>query len=159
MANFLTTINCQQIPSLIFSPNTKTRFQTRTRAITSFPQSSSSFLSNRYSWNDKEKKNRGFVVVTRAGPPSNTSLIFAFVFPLTLLLATIFTSIRIADKLDEDYLEELAINQAIMEGEEEEDGDSSTTLTDEKPAVPTWAQGKPKNVPRIRNRPKREAEV
>lgn len=47
------------------------------------------------------------LVVARAGPPSTTSLIFAFVFPLSLLLVTIFTSIRIADKLDQQYLEEV----------------------------------------------------
>ncbi|RWR76126.1 HIGH CHLOROPHYLL FLUORESCENCE 153-like protein [Cinnamomum micranthum f. kanehirae] len=62
------------------------------------------------------------LVVARAGPPSTTSLIFAFVFPLSLLLVTIFTSIRIADKLDQQYLEELAINEAIMEEEDEEGG-------------------------------------
>lgn len=47
------------------------------------------------------------LVVARAGPPSTTTLIFAFVFPLSLLLVTIFTSIRIADKLDQQYLEEV----------------------------------------------------
>lgn len=47
------------------------------------------------------------LVVVGAGPPSTTSLLFAFVFPLSLLLVTIFTSIRIADKLDQQYLEEV----------------------------------------------------
>ncbi|XP_058107190.1 uncharacterized protein LOC131250851 [Magnolia sinica] len=86
------------------------------------------------------------LVVVRAGPPSNTSLIFAFVFPLSLLIVTIFTSIRIADKLDRDYLEELAINKEIME-EDGEDGDMIIPVEEEQaPALP-----------RSRNRPKREA--
>ncbi|KAH6813859.1 high chlorophyll fluorescence 153 [Perilla frutescens var. frutescens] len=50
-------------------------------------------------------RRRGISVVTRAGP-STTTYIFAFVFPLTLLAVTFFTSIRIADKLDQKFLEE-----------------------------------------------------
>jgi hypothetical protein len=45
-------------------------------------------------------------VVTRAGLSAN-SYVLAFLLPLSLLAATIFTSIRIADKLDQDYLEEV----------------------------------------------------
>ncbi|RZC82992.1 hypothetical protein C5167_045779 [Papaver somniferum] len=78
--------------------------------------------------------------------PTTANLIFAFVFPLTLLLVTIFTSIKIADKLDQDFLEELAINQAIMEGKDEKE-DSRASLEEEEPATVT----------RTRNRPKREA--
>ncbi|KAL8125811.1 hypothetical protein AgCh_013193 [Apium graveolens] len=51
------------------------------------------------------KSRRGSWVVTRAVPGPNT-YIFAFVFPLSLLVATIFTTLRISDKLDEDFLQE-----------------------------------------------------
>eukprot|EP00262_Sarcandra_glabra_P006841 TRINITY_DN19394_c0_g1_i1.p1 TRINITY_DN19394_c0_g1~~TRINITY_DN19394_c0_g1_i1.p1 ORF type:complete len:151 (+),score=19.27 TRINITY_DN19394_c0_g1_i1:67-519(+) len=85
------------------------------------------------------------LVVAGAGPPSTTSLIFAFVFPLSLVAVTVFTSMRIADKLDQDFLEELALNQEIMEDEEFQDEDSPMSIGEE-PALP-----------RIRNRPKREA--
>lgn len=80
--------------------------------------------------------------MTRAGP-SSTSYIFAFVFPLSLLAITIFTSIRIADKLDKKFYEEMAINEAIRE-DEEEDSNSGISVKEE-PALP-----------RTRNRPKRE---
>lgn len=53
-----------------------------------------------------QRRRRGSAVVTRAGP-SSTSYIFAFVFPLSLLAITIFTSIRIADKLDKKFYEEV----------------------------------------------------
>lgn len=49
---------------------------------------------------------RGISVVTRAAPTA-TTYIFAFVFPLSLLAITIFTSVRIADKLDQKFLEEV----------------------------------------------------
>ncbi|KAG8643085.1 uncharacterized protein LOC110626638 isoform X2 [Manihot esculenta] len=93
---------------------------------------------------------RGSTLVTRAGP-STTSYVFAFVFPLSLLIGTIFTSIRIADKLDRDYLEELAINQAIREADEEDDGDDVDIPLEDEAQQPAL-QGS-----RTRNRPKREA--
>ena len=52
------------------------------------------------------RKTRGLSMVTRAGPGTNT-YIFAFVLPLSLLAITVFTSIRIADKLDREFLEEV----------------------------------------------------
>ncbi|XP_043723441.1 uncharacterized protein LOC122670566 [Telopea speciosissima] len=90
------------------------------------------------------RNTRGLVVRTRAGP-STSSLIFAFVFPLSLLLATIFTSIKIADKLDRDFLEEVALNQSMMEVQDDDD-DEDSPISIEEPALP-----------RSRNRPKREA--
>ncbi|CAB4268207.1 unnamed protein product [Prunus armeniaca] len=84
---------------------------------------------------------RGLTVVTRAGPTTN-QYVFAFVMPLSLIAVTVFTSMRIADKLDEDFLEEIAINQAIRETDEDDEVDMPI---DEKPALP-----------RTRNRPKRE---
>lgn len=83
--------------------------------------------------------------MTRAGPGTGT-YIFAFVLPLSLLAVTVFTASRIADKLDRDFLQEMAINEAIMEAADD-DGDDGLSL-EEKSAVP-----------RTRNRPKREAET
>ncbi|XP_059311681.1 uncharacterized protein LOC132063238 [Lycium ferocissimum] len=92
------------------------------------------------------KKHRGLSVVTRAGGGiSSSSYIFALVFPLSLLAITIFTSARIADTLDQKFLEEVAVNETIREGEE--DDGSAVTPLEEKPATP-----------RTRNRPKREVE-
>ncbi|KAF5198533.1 high chlorophyll fluorescence [Thalictrum thalictroides] len=156
-----TTINNPISSSFLFSTNYNTiRIQTHTRirsiAINQSTQPSlTSFLSPASNGFEKGKKKRGLEVVTRAGL-SSTNLIFAFVMPITLVLVTVFTSIKIADKLDEDFMEELAKNEAIMQGEGMDEGTS--TLADEKSAAPTWEQEK-SAVPRIRNRPKREAEV
>ncbi|KAL8542180.1 hypothetical protein ACS0TY_003151 [Phlomoides rotata] len=87
---------------------------------------------------------RGISVVTRAAPTA-TSYIFAFVFPLSLLAITIFTSVRIADKLDQKFLEELAVNEAILEAEENDDEVSISSGEEPTPV-------------RTRNRPKREVE-
>ncbi|KAL0377196.1 UNVERIFIED_CONTAM: hypothetical protein Scaly_0837200 [Sesamum calycinum] len=92
----------------------------------------------------RKTSRRGVSVVTRSGP-SSTSYIFAFVFPLSLLAITIFTSIRIADKLDDKFLEELAINQAILETEEKDEVEDPVP---QKEATPV----------RSRNRPKRQVE-
>ncbi|KAH7864992.1 hypothetical protein Vadar_000894 [Vaccinium darrowii] len=88
------------------------------------------------------RNTRGLSVVTR-GAPSTGTYIFAFFLPLSLLAVTVFTSIRIADKLDRDFLEEMAINQAIMEGEEEDgvaDADAGMSLLEEKPSRPRTLQ-------------------
>ncbi|PQP97009.1 uncharacterized protein Pyn_16329 [Prunus yedoensis var. nudiflora] len=87
------------------------------------------------------RKARGLTVVTCAGPTTN-QYVFAFVMPLSLIAVTVFTSMRIADKLDEDFLEEIAINQAIRETDEDDVVDMSI---EEKSALP-----------RTRNRPIRE---
>ena len=52
------------------------------------------------------RKTRGLSVVTRAGP-STSSYVFAFVFPLSLLAVTIFTSLRVDDKLEREFREEV----------------------------------------------------
>lgn len=52
------------------------------------------------------RKTRGLSLVTR-GAPGTSTYIFAFFLPLSLLAITVFTSIRIADKLDRDFLEEV----------------------------------------------------
>ncbi|KAL1545276.1 hypothetical protein AAHA92_22019 [Salvia divinorum] len=93
-------------------------------------------------------RRRGISVVTRAGP-STTSYIFAFIFPLSLLAVTAITSIRIADKLDQKFLEELAVNQAILEAEDGEDKEDEVPVSSEEEEV------KPV---RRRNRPTRRIE-
>lgn len=114
----------------------------RRNPITTRPQCFIQTPPLRVSGDWYQRRRRGSAVVTRAGP-SSTSYIFAFVFPLSLLAITIFTSIRIADKLDKKFYEEMAINEAIRE-DEEEDSDSGISVKGE-PALP-----------RTRNRPKRE---
>ncbi|CAE6165862.1 unnamed protein product [Arabidopsis arenosa] len=85
-------------------------------------------------------------VVTRAGP-STSSYLLAFAIPATLIAATVFTSIKIADKLDEDFLEDIALNQAIKAAEKGENGEGEISLDDviQEPVLQ-----------RTRNRPKRE---
>lgn len=103
-------------------------------------------------------RRRGQVLIPKAGPPNTTTLILAFVFPLSLFAGTVFASIRIADKLDEQFLEDLAVNRAIMEENEEdeeervEDGDGITYREEEVAAAAATA-----DVPRVRNRPRKEA--
>ncbi|XP_050386837.1 uncharacterized protein LOC126803119 [Argentina anserina] len=91
----------------------------------------------------KPTSNRGVRVVTTRAGPTTQQYLFAFFLPLSLVAFTVFTSIRIADKLDRDYLEEVAINQAIRETDEDDEEDDMSP--EEKPALP-----------RTRNRPKRE---
>uniref|UniRef100_A0A1D1XTT0 FACT complex subunit POB3 n=1 Tax=Anthurium amnicola TaxID=1678845 RepID=A0A1D1XTT0_9ARAE len=104
-------------------------------------------------------------LVARAGPPSSSVLILAFVFPLSLIIGTIFASIRIADQLDEKYLQELAMNKAIMEEKEAEDEsedelgedeDDEAAASKDEQLVSTAIQVT-SAAPRSRNRPKREA--
>ncbi|KAH9622934.1 hypothetical protein KSS87_013863 [Heliosperma pusillum] len=105
-----------------------------------FPSSkSSSLLELRCS-----RRTRGFgsSIVTRAGPTTN-QFIFAFVFPLSLLAITVFTAFQVGNRLDQKFLEELAINEAMREEEEEFTG--VVTPKKEEPALPP-----------SRNRPRRE---
>ncbi|KAF3954627.1 hypothetical protein CMV_010674 [Castanea mollissima] len=121
------------------------------------------------------RRPRGLTVVTRAGPSTN-SILFAIAIPLSLLTITFFASIKIADKLDRDYFEELAINQAIREAEEDEDEDEEEEDEDDgnkenedmnislekKPALKEEDEDmnvslqKEPALQRTRNRPKRE---
>ncbi|KAD3337778.1 hypothetical protein E3N88_33299 [Mikania micrantha] len=96
------------------------------------------------------RRSRGSLVATRAGAPGATTYMFAFLFPISLLAVTIFTSIRISDKLDRDFYQELEVNQSILEAEDEDEEveEDVTPILEE----PTSQQ-------RTRNRPKREAEI
>ncbi|CAN8273310.1 unnamed protein product [Cochlearia groenlandica] len=88
-------------------------------------------------------------VVVRAGP-STSSYLLALAIPATLIAATVFTSIRIADKLDEDFLEDIALNQAIKAAEEEEKGENA------KGEISLDDLIKEPVIQRTRKRPKRE---
>ncbi|GMI87298.1 hypothetical protein HRI_002399100 [Hibiscus trionum] len=99
-----------------------------------------------FSDNLTNRKRRGLEVVTRAGANAS-SYVFAAVLPFSLLAVTIFTSIKVADKLDKDFLEDLAVNQALREAEEDDEGDDAISL-DEIVQEPV--------LPRTRNRPRRE---
>ncbi|CAH9113752.1 unnamed protein product [Cuscuta epithymum] len=92
----------------------------------------------------RSQRRRGSSVVTRAG---TSNYIFAFLFPMTLLAVTVLTSIRIADKLDQKFMEELVIEQSILESEED-DGDAAGT----SPKEETESSCRP-------NRPKRQADT
>ncbi|KAL1210430.1 hypothetical protein V5N11_006760 [Cardamine amara subsp. amara] len=85
-------------------------------------------------------------VVARAGP-STSSYLLALAIPATLIAATVFTSIKIADKLDQDFLEDIALNQAIKAAEQGENSEGEISLDDviQEPVRQ-----------RTRNRPKRE---
>ncbi|KAK2636949.1 hypothetical protein Ddye_031741 [Dipteronia dyeriana] len=103
------------------------------------------------------RKARGLTtgVVTRAGP-TTSNYVFAFVLPLSLLAITIFASIKVADKLDDEFLEELILQEAMKEGDEEEEEEDDD---DDEDDVETYLEEKAQelSIPRTRNRPKREA--
>ncbi|XP_028789905.1 uncharacterized protein LOC114745901 [Neltuma alba] len=95
------------------------------------------------------RKLRGLTAVTRAGPGSS-SYFFAFALPFSLLAITIVASWKIGERLDREFIEEMAMNEAIMEADEDDDDgvdqDDIETYKQEEPALP-----------RVRNRPRREA--
>ncbi|EXC10460.1 hypothetical protein L484_008627 [Morus notabilis] len=128
--------------SLSLSPSTHHDYRRPTTAAFKchrFPASP----AIRFPLKSRDRAQRGLSVVTRAGP-GTSSYVLAFVLPFSLVVITVLTSIRIADKLDRDFLEEVALNEAIREAdEEEEEGDYEFPL--EQPTTP-----------RTRNRPKRE---
>ncbi|XP_062174901.1 uncharacterized protein LOC133880050 [Alnus glutinosa] len=105
----------------------------------------------RFPGDPSRRRTRGLTAVTRAGLSTNY-YIFAFALPFSLLAITIFASIRVADKLDRDYLQELAINQAIREANEDEDEEEEEDEEDIN--IPLK---KEPALQRTRNRPKRAA--
>ncbi|KAL5229235.1 hypothetical protein ABZP36_017500 [Zizania latifolia] len=107
------------------------------------------------------------MVVRAGGPPSTNVLILAFVLPLSLFVGTLVTAARVADDLDERFLREMEINQAIMEENEdfekdggaEDDDDGGIDEEDDEVAQPAPVEKEGVLVaaaPRTRNRPKRE---
>ncbi|THU68945.1 hypothetical protein C4D60_Mb08t09180 [Musa balbisiana] len=129
--------------------------------LSSPPALSSAFRGHHHFRGNGTMRRRRRLVV-RAGPPSTNSLILAFVLPLSLLFGTIFTAARVADRLDEKYLEELAMNKAIMEEKEAEEDDSDkdgkVAAEEDGSILPDEEEGVAA-VPRVRNRPKREAQL
>ncbi|XP_027341636.1 zinc finger protein castor homolog 1 [Abrus precatorius] len=106
------------------------------------------------------RKSRGSAVVTRAGP-STTSIVFAIALPLSLLAVTVLASVRMADKLDQQWLEELAKNEATMEvddrDDDEDDEDDDNDDYDNKEDIIEAFVQEELSLPRARNRPRREA--
>ncbi|KAL5220180.1 hypothetical protein ABZP36_024893 [Zizania latifolia] len=110
-------------------------------------------------------RRRRSMVVLAGGPPSTNVLILAFVLPLSLFVGTLVAAARVAADLDERFLREMEINQAIMEenldfeedgsdedddGEFDEEGEAAQPAPVEKEGVLLAS------APRSRNRPKRE---
>ncbi|KAK7325357.1 hypothetical protein VNO77_29519 [Canavalia gladiata] len=98
------------------------------------------------------QKARDSAVAVRAGP-STSSIAFSIALPLSLLAVTVIASVRMADKLDQQWLEEMANNEALMEDDEEDD---YTDDDNEKDDLETYVQEEPA-LPSARHRPKREA--
>ncbi|XP_062230994.1 uncharacterized protein LOC133928597 [Phragmites australis] len=112
------------------------------------------------------RRGGSLTTVRAGGPPSTGALILAFVLPLSLFVGTLVTAARVADDLDERFLREMEINQAIMEeneasdediGEEEDDdreydeGEEEEQPPVEKKEAVVIGVG-----PRTRNRPRRQ---
>ncbi|KAL0726558.1 hypothetical protein Bca4012_022651 [Brassica carinata] len=111
-----------------------------------FPPPASNFVDGGAGGLCLNRRIRYCSVVTRAGP-STSSYLLAFAIPATLIAATVFTSAKIADKLDDDFLEDIALNQAIKAAEDGENAQGETSLDDliKEPVLQ-----------RTRKRPKRE---
>ncbi|XP_039136565.1 uncharacterized protein LOC120273891 [Dioscorea cayenensis subsp. rotundata] len=105
-------------------------------------------------------------ILVHAGPPSSSTLILAFVLPLSLLIGTILVSIRIADDLDEKFVKELLMNEAMAQEEEygvedaedddDDDDEEEDDENDDAPRVLELEEVAAPATPRVRNRPKKE---
>ncbi|GAB4827798.1 hypothetical protein Ancab_034684 [Ancistrocladus abbreviatus] len=138
MTAMATHFTCEALSSISYLPE---------RAVQAYPKAVCfrKWQAVRFDGKLDYRQRRRMSVVTLAGP-STSSYVFAFVFPLSLLVVTIFAAMRIGDRLDQKFLEELAINQAIREADEEEEEDPNGMIpSKEEPALPP-----------ARNRPKRE---
>ncbi|CDY60853.1 BnaA01g34800D [Brassica napus] len=112
-----------------------------------FPPPASNFVDGEAERLCLNRRIRDCSVVARAGP-STSSYLLAFAIPATLIAATVFTSAKIADKLDDDFLEDIALNQAMKAAEDGENAEGGSSLDDliKEPVLQ-----------RTRKRPKREA--
>ena len=63
------------------------------------------------------RERRGSAVATRAGP-STSSILFAIALPSFLLRITILAALRMGDKLDQDWLEEVNFYSGKFFGED-----------------------------------------
>lgn len=99
--------------------------------------------------------------MTRAGPTAN-QFVLAFTLPLALVIITVFAALRISDKLDERYLEEILLSEAMKEtdDDDEDDGDDEEEDyddDDDDDDIELPIEPPPMTLtPRTRNRPKRE---
>nr|KYP41049.1 hypothetical protein KK1_037572 [Cajanus cajan] len=81
------------------------------------------------------------------------SILFAVALPSSLLGVTILAALRMGDKLDRDWLEEMAKNEAALEIDEyDDDDDDDDGGGQEESSAETYVRQ-----PALRNRPKREA--
>ncbi|KAK1669761.1 hypothetical protein QYE76_057920 [Lolium multiflorum] len=108
-------------------------------------------------------RRRRSMVVRAGGPPSTNVLILAFLLPASLFVGTLVVAARVADDLDERFLREMEMNEAILEeneaSEEAEDDGRVYTVDGEdvvQPAVEKEQVLVPAAATRTRNRPKRE---
>ncbi|RDY07415.1 hypothetical protein CR513_08477, partial [Mucuna pruriens] len=109
---------------------------------------------------------RGSAVAARAGP-STSSILFAIALPSSLLGVTILAALRIGNKLDREWLEEMAKNEALKEDDEYDDDDDNDNDDDDNDnkkddIMKTHVREEPADqeepaLPHARNRPKREA--
>ncbi|WZY68444.1 hypothetical protein YC2023_000684 [Brassica napus] len=127
-----------------------------------FPPPASNFVDGEAERLCLNRRIRDCSLVARAGP-STSSYLLAFAIPATLIAATVFTSAKIADKLDDDFLEDvslefvsvspivllgrIALNQAMKAVEDGENAEGGSSLDDliKEPVLQ-----------RTRKRPKRE---
>lgn len=108
-------------------------------------------------------RRRRSMVVRAGGPPSTNVLILAFLLPASLFIGTLVVAARVADDLDERFLREMEMNEAILEeneaSEEAEDDGRVYAVDGEdvvQPAVEKEQVLVPAAATRTRNRPKRE---
>ncbi|XP_020240573.1 uncharacterized protein LOC109819296 [Cajanus cajan] len=98
------------------------------------------------------RSRRGSAAGARAGPTMK-SILFAVALPSSLLGVTILAALRMGDKLDRDWLEEMAKNEAALEIDEyDDDDDDDDGGGQEESSAETYVRQ-----PALRNRPKREA--
>ncbi|KAL2337108.1 hypothetical protein Fmac_011554 [Flemingia macrophylla] len=110
------------------------------------------------------RNRRGSAVAARAGPTMK-SILFAIALPSSLLGVTILAALRMGDKLDRDWLLEMAKNEAAMEidefddeNDDEDNDDNNDNGVDEINSTETYVQQPARQEePALRNRPKREA--
>ncbi|KAM0900723.1 hypothetical protein ACQ4PT_020427 [Festuca glaucescens] len=108
-------------------------------------------------------RRRQSMVVRAGGPPSTNVLILAFLLPASLFVGTLVVAARVADDLDERFLREMEINEAILEENEaskEAEDDGGVYAVDGEDVVQPAVEKEQVLVTaaatRTRNRPKRE---
>ncbi|KAK7401304.1 hypothetical protein VNO78_12676 [Psophocarpus tetragonolobus] len=116
-----------------------------------------------------DRRRRGSAMAARAGP-STSSILFAIALPSSLLAVTILAALKMGDRLDRQWLEEMAKTEALKELEEysddDNDEDDDDDISTEDDNMETYVQEEPAlqaepvlqeepALPHTRNRPKR----